>query len=106
MGTGVPVTSPWVQEFTDYVGRAVRITVTFNEATRAITGITTYRDAGCLFPNILIGLGTDGIPDSTDKAIAVPEGTTILTNQRINQLATRGLSTIEDITALNITAGR
>jgi hypothetical protein len=102
-GDPTPRTSPWVQIFGDYLNRTIRITVTFDEGTRAITGITVSRDAGCLFSHILIGLGADGVPDSTDKSVAVPFGTTTLTAQQINVLANHGLSTIEDIP--NITAG-
>ena len=102
----VPATSPWVREFGDYQDRVIRITVTFNETTRALTGIAVFRDPDCMFTKILIGLGLDGTPDSSDKAIDVPAGTTVLTAQRMNQLANRGLSTIEDIQALQITAGR
>lgn len=106
MGIPTPATSPWVQTFGDYLGRVIRITVTFNETTRAVAGITVFRDAACLFTKILIGRGPDGIPDNTDKAIAVPAGTTVLTPQQLATLASRGLSTIEDFDAFQITAGR
>lgn len=106
MGVGQPVTSPWVQSFDDYVGKVIRITVTFDSATRAITGITTFKDPGCQYTKILIGLGADGSPDTTPRAVDVPDGTTVLTQQRLNQLASRGLATIEDVLGLQITAGR
>lgn len=105
MGIPTPATSPWFQEFGDNLGKFINITVTFNESTRAITGITVHRDPGCQWTHILIGLGDDGVPDHSDKSIAVPEGTTVLTAQQLTFLASRGLSTIEDIEGLNITAG-
>lgn len=106
MGVQTPATSPWVQPFEDYLGRVIRITVVFDVASRAITGITVFRDAACVFTKILIGVGADGIPDNTDKAINVPSGTTVSTAQQLAALAAKGLSTIEDIQALQITAGR
>lgn len=106
MGERTPAISPWVQEFGDYQGRAIRITVTFDTGTRAITGISVFRAPGCLFTKILIGVGVDGVPDSTDKAINVPAGTTVLTAQQLTALSNKGLSTIEDFEALQITAGR
>jgi hypothetical protein len=60
----------------------------------------------CLYTKILIGLGGDGTPDSTTRKITVPDGTTVLTPQQLAALAAQGLSTIEDILALQITAGR
>lgn len=106
MGVPTPATSPWIESFEDYVGKIIRITVTFNATTRVITGITVFRDAACLFTKILIGIGADGVPDSSDKAVAVPAGTTALTAGQLTTLANRGLTTIEDMTALQITAGR
>jgi hypothetical protein len=104
MAKGDPLLSPWVWQALDNEGDAIRITVAFDNATRAITGITVFRDPACAYTKILIGLGTDGKPDSTDKAVSVPSGTTVLTQQQLNQLSNKGLSTIEDVLALQITA--
>lgn len=106
MAKGDPQLSPWVWTGGDYLDRIIRITVTFDNVTRAITGITVFRDAGCLFTKLLIGLGVDGAPDSTDRLVTVPAGTTVLSAGQRNQLASRGLNAIEDILALQITAGR
>lgn len=89
-------------EAPDNFGNFIRITVTFNESTRALSGATVFRDAACQWTHIYIGLGADGTPDSTDKAFTVPAGTSTVT---ANQLRQRGLNTIEDIQALQITAG-
>lgn len=104
-GPPTPATSPWVQEFGDYLGRVIRITVTFDESTRALTDIVVYRDAGCLFTNILLGVGADGSPDSSTRAVHVPAGTTDLTPAQLAALRTRGLDTIEDVESYQITAG-
>lgn len=98
--------SPWVQEWGDNHDKVIRLTVTFNQATRAITGIQVFKDPGCQWTTILIGLGPDGIPDHSDKTITVPDGTTTLSAQRLAQLASRGAATIEDLEALNLAAGR
>jgi hypothetical protein len=104
MAKGDPLLSPWVWPALDNEGEAIRITVTFDNATRAITGITVFRDPNCAYTKILIGTGADGVPDDTDKIVTVPSGTTVLTQQQLNQLKNKGLSTIEDILALQITA--
>jgi hypothetical protein len=48
--------SPWVSPFPDYQGNKITVTVNYNNATRAITGATVVRDAGCVFSKLLIGL--------------------------------------------------
>jgi hypothetical protein len=100
---GDQLQSPWVSRFADYQDKAITITVTFNNSTRSITGGSITRDAGCMFTKVLIGLGGDGRPDSTDKAFNVGalEGT-----QSVGKapFTARGLNTIEDIQALQITA--
>jgi hypothetical protein len=100
-GTGT-VTSPWIWQATDNFGKFIRITITFNNATRALTGATVFRDAGCQWGHIYIGLGADGTPNSSGKSFVVPDGSTSVT---ANQLAQRGLNVIEDVTSLQITAG-
>ena len=76
--------------------------MTFNNATRALTGATVFRDATCLYQQIYIGTGTDGTPNSTNKKFPVPAGTTSIS---ANQLKQVGLNVIEEILALQITAG-
>lgn len=96
--------SPWVSRFADYQGNAITITVAFNDVTRSITGGSVTRDPGCLFTKILIGRGADGVPDHTDKVFDLSgfEGT-----RNFNKAAftSRGFDTIEQIRALQITAG-
>lgn len=101
-GVPQPATSPWNQSFTDYMGRAVSISVIFDEGTRELTSGSVTRDEGCLFTHILIGIGPDGTPDSTPFKFFVPVGTTDIT---ADDFANVGLTTIEQITALQITAG-
>lgn len=102
---GDQLQSPWVSRFADYQDKAITLSVTFNNSTRSITGGSITRDAGCQFTKVLIGVGGDGVPDHTDKAFDVSslEGT-----QSVGKapFTARGLNTVEDIQALQITAGR
>lgn len=100
-GTGVQQT-PWIYQADDYLNRKLVITVTFNNATRALIGATIVRDVGCLWAKIYFGLGGDGKPESTTRQFTVPEGTTNITKA---QLTSGGLNTIEDILAGQVTAG-
>jgi len=95
--------SPWVSRFADYQGLAITLNVTFNNATRSITGGSITRDVGCVYTKVLVGLGGDGRPDSTDKVFNVGglEGT-----QSVGAatFTSRGFTTVESIQALQITA--
>lgn len=94
--------SPWIYEAQDNAELVLRITVSFNNGNRGLTSALIHRDAGCQYAHIYLGTGADGLPDSTPQAFAVPTGDTSVTSA---QLAAIGLSTIEDILALQITAG-
>jgi hypothetical protein len=95
--------SPWITRFDDYLRRAITVTVSFNDATRVITGATVVRDAGCLWTKLLIGLPAGGgRPDDTDFKVTVPVGTT---NVGPAVFAARGFSTIEQLRTVQMTAG-
>jgi hypothetical protein len=94
--------SPWVSRFDDYLGRAITITVNFNNTTRAISGGSVTRDVGCLWSKILVGVGVDGIPDHSGRIFDVPVGTNTIPKNVFNGMQ---LDTVEDIQALQITAG-
>lgn len=95
-------TSPMTWSFPDYMGRAISLRVTFNERTRRITGATVTRDTGCLYSTLYWGLGEDGTPDTTTRKATVPEGTTTLGSGQITAL---GFTYVENIEAVNFTAG-
>lgn len=108
---GVPrpdATSPVTIEFADNFDQVIRVSVFFDVAgpvgARPITGITVYRDGGCQWSQILVGLGAGNSPNTTDKAIDVPAGTTVLPQNRLNQLAGRGMGTVEEFRSHQITA--
>lgn len=97
----IPVTpNPWTWRSLDYVGLGISIVITWDATTRALTGATVSRDDGCQYNNILIGVPgsaqvktlpapADGKPDATYTAA---------------QMSRQGLSTVDDVDALQITA--
>lgn len=94
--------SPYVVRFPDYLQRAITITVNFDNATRSIINAVVVRDTGCLWTKILIGLGTDGTPDSSTRKVTVPVGTTNVGKAVFTGF---GVDTIEQFQAYNLTAG-
>jgi hypothetical protein len=104
--SGPPTTSPYVVTFADYLGRVIRITVSFDTGTGNILDIVVFRDAGCLFTKILIGTGGDGTPDSSTRSVTVPAGTTDLTQAQVDVLKGKGLATITQFVGFQITAGK
>jgi hypothetical protein len=107
-GGVVVIPNPYVWDSgADLEGRRVTISFTWDSLlTRALLGIVVHRDAGCQFTKILVGLGSDGTPDATDKVIDLSglEGDRQVPGQRIDYLLTHGLATIDDILALQVTA--
>jgi hypothetical protein len=104
MARGDTPVSPWIWDAKDNEEDVIRITVAYDNTTKAITGITSFRSANCAYTRILIGRGADGTPDATDKVISVPSGTRTLTPAQLSALAAKGLATINDVMALQITA--
>jgi hypothetical protein len=98
---GDPFLSPWVCEFPDYLGRVVRITTNFNDATRAITNAVIHRDTGCRWTKVVFDDPGDAVKA---KRLAAPndgQGDRTYTGA---QIAAQGLSTIDQAMALQITA--
>jgi hypothetical protein len=97
-----PPVSPWVWEAGDSNGNVIRATVTFDNVTGALSGMTVFRDPACLYVHVYIGTGPDGTPNTAARQWAVPAGST---NVTAGQLAANGLHTISEMQALQITAG-
>jgi hypothetical protein len=106
MAHGGAIQSPWVYDSGgDNLDRHVTITITFDNATRAITGATLHRDANCTYTKIYLGLGVDGTPNSTTHVFNIA-GVSGDVSRTPAQMAAVGFNVIEDVIALgNITAG-
>lgn len=105
-GGVVVIPNPYVWSTPDDAGKILSISFAWNAQTRAITGISAHRDPGCEWGQVLVGLGAGNSPNTTDKAIAVPVGDTNLPQNRLTQLAQRGLATIDHVLSMQITADR
>lgn len=88
----------------DGAGRHLVVAFAWNATTRVITGITTNRDAGCLFTQVLVGLGVGNSPNTTTRTFTVPDGVTVVPTNILNQLASKGLGSIDDLLTTQITA--
>lgn len=106
MAPQVPPTSPYVYDSGgDYLGRRLTITVSFDNASRLISGAVVHRDPGCVYTKIYVGTGADGTPDSTPRVFGpVPDGDTSIPRSQFTKPQVN-ISTIEDFIAMQVTAG-
>lgn len=74
---------------------AINITVAFEQITRAILGITTFRSTVSPWNGIAVGLGPDGTAESSPFIWMCPLGTHLATVQELQFLVTNGVVTIE-----------
>lgn len=99
-----PTPNPYHWESGDLEGDLITIDFTWDAVTRLILAITVFRDVDCAWNTILIGLGADGSPNSSQRQVSVPIGTRTLAPTLLSALANHGLSTIDDVLTLQITA--
>ena len=92
-----PLVSPYIWAASDYLGRQITVTFPFDNTTHALADATVTRDVGCLWGTLMIG-----DPNGAVKTFAIAFGTSTVRSQ---QLKNNGLNTIDDIFALQITAG-
>ena len=100
MAKGDVQLSPWVWTAADFVGKTIRITVTFNDATRALVNAVVHRDPGCQYTKIVFDVPSSG----TSKRLAAPTDAQGDKTFTAAQLASQGLNTFEDTQAVQITA--
>jgi hypothetical protein len=93
--------SPWVQEFVDYLGRKVIITIVFNNANRNISSGSIHRDAQCRFHTIVFGDPSDV---NSPRLRAPGQNAIDVSFTAAQILSTSGFSTIEQAMAEQITA--
>lgn len=101
IGTYVPP-NPWVWSANDPLGNPLTISVAWKASMRALQNTTVTRDPACSLGHIYIGVGADGTPNTSPNAYAVPTGSTTITAATLSK---NGLNTIDDVLALQITAG-
>jgi len=101
MAKGDPLLSPWVYEAWDYQHLVIRITVNFNNSTRALQTSVVHRDSGCQYHTIVLDNPSDQVKA---KRLAAPADGAGDITYTANQMASRGLNTIDDVLAVQITA--
>jgi hypothetical protein len=95
MAKGDPQVSPFVFEAQDYLGRALRVTVPFDDVTKNILdGTVVHRDDGCLWSTIVFADPSGPLRKGLPSA---PVGDTTFTAQQV-RIAT-GFRTYDDIMA-------
>jgi hypothetical protein len=100
--SGGPIsTSPWVVEIWDYQHRMISITVPWNTGTRAQQGATLHRDSGCVYNWIILGDPNDS---TNTKAFQCPADGQADSTTSAQQLRNNGLTTIDDVVAVQVTA--
>ncbi len=100
MGAAGPVTSPWEYACPDYAGLSMGARITFDNSTRAISSCVLYRDDGCQYHTFVLGVTGSAKTYRLDGPADGSSGVTTYTGQ---QMRSRGLNTIEDVLALQIT---
>ena len=98
----MPLVSPWAYTTADANGLVLSVTFTFDNITFTVLTITGHKDAGCAYSNFYMGVGADGIPDSTATKLAIPQGDALMALALFTGL---GLTTINDVLAHQVTAG-
>lgn len=98
MARGDNPTSPWTfWSANDNEGEVISATVTWVGAwtgANPLTGGTVFRDPGCAYTKVIIGVGPDGTPNTSTRIVNVPSGTTSVT---AGQLSAVGLDTVADV---------
>lgn len=100
--SGGITTSPWVFQCVDRNNVPFKATFNFTTGTRALTSCVVARNAGCLYTNLWLGLGSDGTPNATVNTFNAPSA---ITNLSAATLAADGLATIDNVLAIQITCG-
>lgn len=101
MAKGDPLLSPWTVQFYDYLHREVRITVNFDNTTRALVNAVVHRDTGCVYTKIVFDVPSDGVKS---KRLTAPIDGAGDRTYTAAQMSGQGLNTIEDCLAVQITA--
>lgn len=101
MAKGDPQLSPWVWEASDYVGLAIRITVSFNNNNGNLLSAVVHRDTGCQYHTAVLDNPGDA---QKAKRLAAPADGAGDRTYTAAQMSSRGLNTIQDVLNIQITA--
>lgn len=96
------ISEPWVWSAKDYQDNMISITVNWDTSDGSLMNAVVFRDPECVYTKILIGIGPDGTPDTTQHQWVVPNGETLI---RASAIRNTGLMTIYDVMEYQITAG-
>lgn len=97
-----PLVSPWTYTTTDYQGKTLSVTITFDNTLGTILTVAAHRDPGCLYGRFYLGLGADGTPDTVASKVVIPEGDHLVGVAVLNGF---GFTTITQALASQVTAG-
>jgi hypothetical protein len=96
-----PGVSPYVYRAFDPAGYVLKVTFSFDNATRAIHDATVEREPGCSYDRLLTGVASDGSPTVLTRAWEIPEGQSLIPE---NDLHSRNIHDIDDLFFAGITA--
>lgn len=100
MAKGDPYPSPWQWAANDGTGRFIRISIPFDNTTKALLdGGVIHRDVGCRWTKIVWGVPSD---PNAKRSPSVPEGDTTFTAAQVQSFS--GFTTVDDILAVQVTA--
>lgn len=98
--------NPWVLPIPDNFGKMFSLTWHWDTVTRDVVRLDVFREEGCQWEKAYVGLGPDGRPNSTPKQFNIGKLVgTIQFDQTDLRHPTINLRVIDDVTALQITAG-
>lgn len=98
----MPLISPWTWSTSDYAGKVLSVTITFDNITFSILTVTAHKDPGCQYNNFYSGLGADGTPNTAPAQFVCADGDSIIGVAVLNGF---GYFTINDLLAHQVTAG-
>lgn len=96
-----PGVSPYVYRAFDPAGFVLRVTFSFDNATRQIRTALAEREPGCVFDRLLTGVTSEGFPTVLTRSWDIPEGSSTIPE---NDLHSRGIFNIDDLFYAGVTA--
>lgn len=98
----MPQQTPYIYSSTDYAGKMISMTFNFSNLTRLLLSARLDRDSDCMYHTIYLGVGPDGTPNTSQYQWTTSQS---LLDILLIDLTNLNLLTIEDVLAMQITAG-